>query len=331
PLERKLQDSPVMARRTATTRPGKHRDRESGAGGKRGTIRVGTASWSDPGFVADWYPPDLPARERLPWYAEHFNLVEVNSSFYALLGEKTVERWVEQTPADFVFDVKLHRLLSRHSTPIKYLPSGLRSIASVKGTKVELTPKLETALTKEFLKNIEPLRSAGKLGALLLQLSPAFGPRDYFLSELDRLVGLLKGYLLAVELRNRHWLDDERRTETIDYFKKHRVTLVGVDSPPSEHFMVMPSVDVVTNPKLAYLRAHGRNVHGYISGRTVPDRFDYDYSTKELKEIAGRAEQLAEVAGTTHIIFNNNKSDYAPRAALRFRKIVEPARTKVST
>jgi uncharacterized protein YecE (DUF72 family) len=320
-----------MSRRAAIIRAGKRRDREAGRATKRGPIRVGTASWSDPGFVEDWYPPDLPARERLLWYAEHFNLVEVNSSFYALPGEKVVERWVEQTPDDFAFDVKLHRLLSRHSTPVKYLPAGLKSIAVVKGTKVELTPKLETAFTKEFLKNIDPLRSAGKLGALLLQLSPAFGPRDYFLTELDRLIGLLEGYPLAVELRNRNWLDEGRRAETTDYFKKCRVTLVGVDGPPSDHFTVMPAFDVVTNSKLAYLRAHGRNVHGYISGRTVPDRFDYDYSTRELKEIAGRAEKLAEAAGSTHIIFNNNKSDYAPRAAARFRKIVEPAGAKIST
>src|SRR2546421_10560345 len=51
---------------------------------RRGRILVGTASWTDPGFVADWDPAKLPARQRLPWYAEHFNLVEVNSSFYAI-------------------------------------------------------------------------------------------------------------------------------------------------------------------------------------------------------------------------------------------------------
>src|SRR5437763_16818627 len=82
---------------------------------RRGRILVGTASWTDPGFIKDWYPSNVPARERLPWYAEHFNLVEVNSSFYAVPSEKMVANWSRQTPADFVFDVKLHRLLSRHS------------------------------------------------------------------------------------------------------------------------------------------------------------------------------------------------------------------------
>src|SRR3989442_470343 len=94
-----------------------------------GQILVGTASWTDPGFVADWYPPKLPPQDRLAWYAEHFNLVEVNSSFYAVPSPTVTARWCEQTPAGFVFDVKLHRLLSRHRTEVKLLPRDLRALA----------------------------------------------------------------------------------------------------------------------------------------------------------------------------------------------------------
>src|SRR5437899_511698 len=107
-----------MPTATATRR----RKPTSRAGKRHGTIRVGTASWSDPGFIADWYPSDLPAKQRLPWYAEHFDLVEVNSTFYAVPSQETVARWSAETPRDFKFDVKLHRLLSRHSTPSKLLP-----------------------------------------------------------------------------------------------------------------------------------------------------------------------------------------------------------------
>src|SRR5581483_2788963 len=78
----------------------------------RSRLRVGTASWADPGFVADWYPRGLPASERLSWYAEHFNLVEVNSTFYAIPSPHAVANWDRQTPADFVFDVKLPQILS---------------------------------------------------------------------------------------------------------------------------------------------------------------------------------------------------------------------------
>src|SRR5688500_1144693 len=77
---------------------------------RRGRIRIGTASWTDPGFVADWYPKKLPAAERLAWYAQHFQLVEVNSTFYAVPPADRVADWCDRTPDDFVFDVKLHKL-----------------------------------------------------------------------------------------------------------------------------------------------------------------------------------------------------------------------------
>jgi len=290
-----------------------------------GRILVGTSSWADPGFVEDWYPKGMPARDRLAWYAERFEYVEVNSSFYAVPSPTVVARWCDETPDDFLFDVKLHRLLSRHSTELKLLPRGLRSMARTHKDRVELTPRLERSLVKIFLEGVQPLEEAGKMGALLLQLSPSFRPREYSLDELDHLIELLKGHQLAIELRHREWQTGEQKEVTVAFFKKRHVTLVTVDAPRREHFMVMPSEDVVTDRKLAYLRAHGRNAHGYVAGRTVAERFDYDYSNRELEEIAERAEQLAETVRETHVVFNNNKSSYAPRAAARFRRIVERA------
>jgi len=306
-------------RRAATNRKAPVAIAKPSRGGHR--IRVGTASWTDPGFIADWYPKKLSAGDRLAWYAQHFNLVEVNSSFYAVPRSALVARWCEQTPDDFVFDVKLHWLLSRHSTQTKMLPAGLRKMAGG-GDKAVLTPKLEKALVEVFLESLGPMIDAGKLGALLLQPSPSFSPRKHSLTELDHLLELLDGHKLAVELRNRNWVEGDQRDETIAYFRSRRVAMVVVDGPPGDHFMIMPSFDVVTTRRLAYLRAHGRNTRGYITGRTVAARFDYDYSDKELEEIAERALGLSDIAIDTHIIFNNNKSNYAPKAAERFRRVV---------
>src|ERR671938_314856 len=97
-------------------------DRELSVAGR---ILVGTSSWADPGFVEEWYPEGMPARERLPWYAERFELVELNSSFYAVPERGTVARWARATPPGFRFDVKLHRLLSRHAALIDSLPPDL--------------------------------------------------------------------------------------------------------------------------------------------------------------------------------------------------------------
>src|SRR6266581_9177867 len=166
-----------------------HRDFVEWVSGK---ILVGTASWSDPGFVERWYPKKLLAGDRLPWYAQHFDLVEVNSTFYSVPEPRMVERWCAVTPDDFTFDVKLHQLFSFHSTPAKLLPPDLqtRVETDAKG-KVKATPDLQEALLKFFLRSTSVLRDAGKLGVLLLQFSPAFSPRKHQLSELEPLIGML--------------------------------------------------------------------------------------------------------------------------------------------
>ena len=285
-------------------------------------ILVGTASWSDPGFVEHWYPKKMPAGERLAWYAQHFEMVEVNSSFYSAPDPRLTERWCHSTPDDFVFDVKLHQLLSRHSATAKLLPPALQKKAEVdaKG-RVKLTPAIERAMIDEFRRPLEILRDHGKLGALLLQLSPGFSPKKHQLGELEALLGQLADYRIAIELRNRNWVEGENREPTLEFFRKHTATLVSVDAPTEKHFTIMPpELNAITNLQLAYLRLHGRDAHAYTTGRTVAARFNYDYTDAEIDEVAERVRDLAGEAKEVHVVFNNNALDYAPHAALRMRK-----------
>jgi uncharacterized protein YecE (DUF72 family) len=282
-------------------------------------ILVGTASWTDPGFVERWYPPKLPAGDRLSWYAEHFAIVEVNSTFYAVPERRMVERWCRITPDDFTFDVKLHKLLSRHSATLKSLPPALqgRTESDAKG-KVSLTPQIEQALLDEIIAAVEPMRAAGKFGAFLLQLSPAFSPRKHELSELEELLARLNPLGVVVELRNRNWTTSENLEQTLAFFRRQQTTLSLVDAPNEEHFTIMPSDrNDVTNPALAYLRLHGRNADAYLRGKTVAQRFYYDYSDAEISEVVERARKLTGAAEKVHVIFNNNALDFAPHAALR--------------
>ena len=233
-----------------------------------------------------------------------------------------VERWCAATPHDFTFDVKLHQLFSFHSTPAKLLPPDLQRRAEIdaKG-KIKPTRDVQEALLKVFLRATAILRSAGKMGVLLLQLSPAFSPRKHELNELEPLIELLNGCELAIEFRNRNWVIDDQLQSTIAFVRKHGAIFVNVDAPASDHFTVMRSdVDEVTNSNVAYLRLHGRNAKAYITGKTVAARFDYDYKKKEIAEVAERSRKLAKGARDVHVIFNNNNLDYAPRAALRLRK-----------
>jgi uncharacterized protein YecE (DUF72 family) len=286
-------------------------------------IRVGTASWTDPGFVADWYPRGLPAPARLGWYAGHFDYVEVNSSFYAIPTQKTVQRWDHETPANFLFDVKLHRLLSRHAAPLATLPPDLRGGVEINPRgNVVLTLELEQAVIARIRAEFAPLREAGKLGTFLLQLSPSFSPRRHRLEELESLREAFGSDLLAIELRNRDWLTGAQRETTLAFFRATQLPLVVVDAPSSAHFTIMPGEDLVTAPTLAYLRLHGRNEHGYVSGKSVAERFDYDYSEAEIEQIAERVDRLASEAADVHVAFNNNRSSYAPKAALSLKRVL---------
>ena len=291
-----------------------------------GRIVVGTSSWADPGFVEEWYPPDLPARERLSWYAERFDAVEVNSTFYAVPSPRTVKRWAQETPDEFTFDVKLHRLLSRHSADLRSLPPALREDATTNARgRVELTAALEAALADEIVQAVAPLRD--KLATFLLQLSPAFEPRKHELDELAALVARLNTTApVAIELRNRFWVTERRREETLRWFEEHDAAYVCIDGPEGSNApTLMPNLDVATRDDIAYLRAHGRNLQGYLRGRSVAERFAYRYSDAELEELGERAGQLAQEVPNVRMMFNNNRGADAPVAAQRMRELLGQA------
>ena len=185
---------------------------------------------------------------------------------------------------------------------------------------MQLTAKLEKALLAEVIASTEPLRDAGKFGSFLLQLSPSFSPRKHSLSELEEVLEGLASLGVAVELRNSNWTKPEQLAQTLKFFEAQKAALVLVDAPPAVHFTIMPSeLNEITHRPLAYLRLHGRNPEAYLRGKTVAERFYYDYSDEEIDEVAERAKKLAEEAQRVHVVFNNNALDFAPHAALRLR------------
>jgi uncharacterized protein YecE (DUF72 family) len=190
-----------------------------------------------------------------------------------------------------------------------------------KNAKVPLTKETREEMVKAFGPSLEVLRRAKKLGVLLLQLSPAFSPRKHDLTELEDVLELVRDYHVAIELRNRNWAEGEQLQKTLDFMRKQCAIFVNIDAPAEKHFTIMPSdLDAITNNAGAYLRLHGRDPHAYITGKTVAERFNYDYSEAEIEEIADRSERLAAQAKEVHVIFNNNARDYAPHAAVRLRK-----------
>jgi len=261
-------------------------------------IRIGCGSWADPEYVGLLYPKGLPAKARLGAYAQWFERVEVNSTYYATPRREQVAGWVAQTPPGFLFDVKLLRAFSENP-----------QATAAGGT------------LGRFFDAMAPLVEAKKLGAFLLTLAPSFGPGRHRLDELDRLAEKLQPHPLAVELRHRGWVEGDALGTTLDYFRRRQLAWVALDLPRLQALALLPPIDEVTTPQLAYVRLHGRNPH-YLKARAAEDRHRHDYTGDELAEIAERIRILATRARDVHVSVNNHAADFAPRAALALRRLL---------
>jgi uncharacterized protein YecE (DUF72 family) len=262
-------------------------------------IRIGCGSWGDDEYVGLLFPKSLPSGERLSGYARWFDHVEINSSYYRTPRADATAKWVKQTPKGFLFDIKLHRAFSRN--PAKVAAEG--------------------GLLDYLREGIEPLRQAGKLGTFFLVLAPDFSPEKHRIQELNLLAEKLQPGTLAVELRHTDWVNAKNRAATLAYFRERGLIWIAVDMPRLKDTSLMPVMDEVTNPQLAYLRLHGRNKK-YLQAKSAEERHLYEYPARELKELAARIKLMAEKAGEVRVVANNHASDFAPKTALALKRLL---------
>src|SRR5262249_33235569 len=154
------------------------------------------------------------------------------------------------------------------------------------------------------LASVQLLIDAKRLGCFLLTLEPKFGPDSRHLEEIDVLLKNLPPFPLAVELRHRGWVDGDALAATLEFFRQGTLAWAALDLPRIQHSSVLPPIDEVTNPELAYFRLHGRNPD-YVKGKTAEEKYHYEYSEDELQEIAARIRAVAERAKTVHVSVNN--------------------------
>jgi uncharacterized protein YecE (DUF72 family) len=286
-------------------------------------VLIGTASWTDKSLVDSgrFYPPDARSAEsRLRFYAARFPLVEVDSSYYGLPTAQNSRLWVERTPPRFVFDVKAFRLFTQHQTPPSALPTDIAEALPPTERKhwylADLPEELQIELWRRFIAGIEPLRAAGKLGAILFQFPPWFLRNAPAHRHLEAIGDVLKGYRIAVEFRNKLWFDGENAAKTLQFAREHRLVHVVVDGPQGFHNSV-PPIWEATDAGLAIVRLHGRNRDTWnqkgLSSST--ERFNYLYSTEELSDLVPGIRRLIAPGRQVHVLFNNNFEDYAQRNA----------------
>jgi uncharacterized protein YecE (DUF72 family) len=274
-------------------------------------IRVGTCSWADEALSKYFYPPGLPAGERLGYYAQHFDTVEVDSTYYRLPAEQMVERWAERTPDAFVMHVKAFGLMTRHPVKLEQLPTDLRDDAPTdeKG-RVDRPPReFRGEVFRRFLEALEPLRSAGKLGGILFQFPSYVVRKEASLNYLRWAREQLGGDEMLVEFRHSSWLEEDARDGTLRFLEDIAATHVIVDAPRIEGAKnVIPTVFALTSPTL-YVRFHGRNASTWNKrGGSAAERFDYLYSQEELREWIKPLRELAGQAENAYAFFNNNAS-----------------------
>jgi uncharacterized protein YecE (DUF72 family) len=278
-------------------------------------ILVGTASWTDKSLLGSgWYPKGVStATERLSFYADQFPLVEVDSTYYFPPSEENSKRWVERTPDGFTFNIKAFSMLTGHPTKADALFKDLPRPED----KTNLYPKdLDAQVIDEvwdrFISALRPLADAGKLGAILFQFPPWFvisRKNKNFILDCAHRADPLR---ICVEFRNKTWMSDDNKDETLDFLEGNGIPYVCVDMPQGFTSSIPPVVAATSD--LALIRFHGHNADEWESG-SVQRRFKYLYSDGELKDWAKRISDLASDADTTHVLMNNCYRDYAQRNA----------------
>lgn len=293
-------------------------------------ILCGTAGWTDKTLIAckRFYPRGCNSAEaRLRYYASRFPLVEVDSSFYGMPSASNSQLWAERTPEGYVFNVKAFRLLTGHQTKPETLPASIAMALPGNGKKHlyyrDVPASVRDEIWRLYRDALEPLRQAGKLGAVLFQFPHWLTSNPEGVAHVEECASRMEGYTVAIEFRNSSWLDERYSASTLALLRNGHLVHVIVDAPANVSNRAHTLWEA-TNPDLALVRLHGRNAATWnLKGaESAAARFDYDYSDDELSELAAPIRDIAASVGTTHVIFNNCFEDEGQRNATTLMSIL---------
>ena len=292
-------------------------------------VRIGTCSFADDALSKHWYPAGTPPRERLPWYAEHYSTVEIDSTYYRVPDEQMVRGWAERTPDGFVVHIKAFGLMTRHPVKLEQVPPDLREAMPVnhRGRVNRPSRELRGAVFTEFLAALEPLRAAGKLGGILFQMPPYVTWKPSSLDYLEWAREQVGDDEFLFEPRHRSWYEEDVREELLRFLEARRMTWVVVDAPKTDAANVPGTLVAVTTP-IAYVRFHGRNAATWNVRRgSAAQRFDHLYTEEELREWVPPLRELSNRAEEAYAFFNNNNQTngvaQAPAGADLLRRLLD--------
>jgi uncharacterized protein YecE (DUF72 family) len=252
-------------------------------------ILIGTSGYSFADWVGPFYPPGTKSGEFLAYYARHFDVVEVNSTYYRIPSPRMLEQMERKTPDGFRFVVKVNQAITHEGSR-------------------------DPALYRSFLAVLDPLKAAGKYDGLLAQFPWGFKRTPATLDHLAALRELLGNEPLHAEFRHDSWA----APEVVPWLAAHRLGYCAVDEPALPG--LMPPIAPLTWGN-GYIRFHGRNAQTWWA-RGGGDRYDYDYREAELKEWVRKIADLAQQAKRTYLFFNNCHAGQAARSAKLMQELL---------
>jgi uncharacterized protein YecE (DUF72 family) len=273
-----------------------------------GELRIGTSGWSYPAGKGTWngvfYPPrkgrgsSVPGFDELSYYAEHFNTVEVNSSFYGTPRKDVSRGWAERTPHGFEFSLKLYQ---KFTHPGMYKASRLGDLPATP-EELDALAKVNRADIDQFKTAIDPLASSGKLGALLAQFPPSFKDSPASHAYLEWLLKVFREHRVSVELRHRSWSDHV--AGTIALLNEFGAAWTQIDEPKFRTSIRQNQLPNVRT--FYYMRLHGRNAAQWWKHDVTEDRYNYLYSAEELRPIAETATAARALVKKAYLYMNNH-------------------------
>ena len=255
-------------------------------------VHVGTSGYHFKDWVGTVYPQGMPSGEFLPYYAQMFDCVEVNTTYYRVPGSGLFEGMLKKVPDGFVFMVK---------------------------TPKEMTHQREQfdEVIDPFLAGIEPLRDSGQLSGLLAQFPYAFKPSPDAIAHLARLAGALVGAGIPVNVEFRH--DEWYGEETFSKLRELGLGFVNVDLP---RLSKLPGPSNIATSPIAYYRLHGRNAEMWWKHPTPSHRYDYLYNDDELQGWTDRIEEMRPQVDAIFAFTNNCRMGASIIDALRMKQLL---------
>ncbi len=250
-------------------------------------VKIGVAGWSYEDWKEIVYPRGLKPGQRLPFLAQYFDCLEINSTFYANPRPQIAARWAElaEQRDEFLFTCKANRSLTHEEGNVD--------------TEV-----------RAFCGSLEPLTSSGRLGAVLVQFPWYFRFTPQNFDRVRRIADRMADLPLVVEVRHRSFLVPPFR----DFLNQRAIGLANIDLPATRDSL--PEGTYAYGP-VGYFRFHGRNRKAWFDPKASRDqKYDYLYNLRELGAWVPRINAVVARTEKVFVIANNHYRGQAPANAL---------------